>query len=106
MQICHLTDGQEQKDKSVVVAAHETSIAQLAFNKMASLLATCSEKGTLIRLFDAITGDKLHELRRGSEPAQIQSISFEWESCAFLTCSSDRDTIHIFKVAGEQKEAA
>jgi len=54
-----------------VIAAHTNAIAQLALNKDGSLLATTSAKGTLIRLFNPVTGDKLHELRRGSEEATI-----------------------------------
>jgi len=35
------------------------------------MLASTSIKGTIIRLFNPETGEKLHELRRGSEPASI-----------------------------------
>ena len=35
------------------------------------MLATASEKGTLIRVFDSQTGKKLCEVRRGSERAMV-----------------------------------
>ena len=38
------------------------------------------------------------ELRRGSTPTQICDLSFDLEN-KYLTCSSDKGTIHIFKVA-------
>lgn len=61
------------------------------------MVATASEKGTLIRVFDAQTGKKLHELRRGKAPAKINSINFNRDS-TLLCCSSDRGTIHIFRL--------
>jgi WD40 repeat protein len=72
-------------------------------------LATASDKGTLIRIYSTETGAFLAELRRGTEKAEIYSISFN-PSSKFLACSSDRGTIHIFsltsvneKLAKEQK---
>ena len=62
------------------------------------MLASTSIKGTIIRLFNPETGEKLHELRRGSEPASIQHLSFEFETSKYLTCCSNKDTIHIYTV--------
>jgi WD40 repeat protein len=67
----HYIDHKLQTEQAIVIAAHTNAIAQLALNKDGSLLATTSAKGTLIRLFNPVTGDKLHELRRGSEEATI-----------------------------------
>lgn len=61
------------------------------------MLASMSGKGTIIRIFNPLTGDKLHELRRGTEPAKIQDLSFESETGKYLTCTSNRDTIHVYK---------
>jgi WD40 repeat protein len=71
-------------------------------NKQGSLIATCSEKGTLIRFWDARTGELWHEVRRGSTPAKITSLAFDKEG-KFLTCcrsakSIGSSTVHIFKV--------
>ena len=83
--------------KPLVISAHQTAISSLALNRDGSLLASTSEQGTLIRLFNTDTGEKMHELRRGSESAVIKHISFEWDTSAHLTCCSDKQTIHIFK---------
>ena len=66
-------------------------------NRDGSLLATTSITGTLIRLFNPTTGEKLHELRRGSETCVIQNLFFEKETCRYLICSSNKEKIHIFK---------
>lgn len=58
-------------------------------------LATASQKGTVIRIFNTKTGDPFQELRRENEYAMIFSIAFE-PSGGFMACSSDSGTIHIF----------
>lgn len=43
----------------------------MALNQPGSVAASASRKGTLIRLFDTTTRDKLVELRRGTDPATL-----------------------------------
>ena len=62
--------------KSTVVAAHESDLARLALSGDGSLLATASDKGTLIRVFDAHSGAQLREFRRGVDRALVYSIVF------------------------------
>ena len=59
---------------SLVIAAHQGNIVCLALNKDGSILASASDQGTLIRLFDTRTGEKISEVRRGSEPALIKNL--------------------------------
>ncbi len=68
-----------------------------------SMLATASDKGTLIRIFNVEKGTFLLEVRRGSERADIYSISFDPLS-KFIACSSDRGTIHIFSLLTAHKK--
>jgi WD40 repeat protein len=42
------------------IQAHDADLAQIALNADGSLLATASEKGTLIRLWDCHTGTFIH----------------------------------------------
>ena len=87
--------------KNIIINAHNTELGAISLNLTGSRLATASEKGTLIRVFDTATGDMLKELRRGSERAEIQSISFNCDN-TFVACSSDKGTVHIFSLSDEQ----
>ena len=88
--------------KNIIINAHNTDLGALSLNLNGSRLATASEKGTLIRVFDTATGQMLKELRRGSERAVIQSIAFNCEN-TFLACSSDKGTVHIFSLQDDNE---
>jgi WD40 repeat protein len=92
-------------DKSItaLINAHESTIACLALNSDGTILASASDKGTLIRIFKADDGTFLQEVRRGAEKAEIYSIVFDAAS-KFIASSSDRGTIHIFTLATAQKK--
>lgn len=87
-------------DKSHLINAHDSTINCISLNQNGSRLATASEKGTLIRIFDTYSGAKLQEVRRGTEKADIYSIAFSPDSRFFCT-SSDKGTIHIFALNSE-----
>ena len=82
-------------EKAAMIKAHDAELAQFALNFDGSRLATASDKGTLVRVWDAHTGEPLRELRRGTDRAEIYSIAFNHAS-TFLACSSDKGTAHIF----------
>ncbi|KAK7111178.1 WD repeat domain phosphoinositide-interacting protein 3-like [Littorina saxatilis] len=84
------------------IAAHEANLTCMAMNLGGAKLATASEKGTLIRVFDVHTGAQLHELRRGANSANIYCINFSADS-AFLCVASDHGTVHIFSTEDQQK---
>jgi len=79
----------------VAISAHEANLAALALNPQGTQIATASEKGTLIRVFDTSSGHQLLELRRGANTANIYCLNFNRDS-TLLCVSSDHGTIHVF----------
>ncbi|XP_053153006.1 WD repeat domain phosphoinositide-interacting protein 4 isoform X1 [Hemicordylus capensis] len=77
------------------INAHQSEIACISLNQQGTVVASASKKGTLIRLFDTQTKEKLVELRRGTDPATLYCINFSHDS-SFLCASSDKGTVHIF----------
>ena len=86
-------------EKSTVfcINAHENNIAHIVLSYDGSLLATASEKGTLIRIFNTENGNILKEVRRGKDKADIKYICFE-PSYKFIAASSNKGTIHIWSL--------
>lgn len=80
-----------------LINAHESKIAYLSINKDGKLLATASDKGTLIRIFKIINGEQIAELRRGTKNVNMSCISFDHNN-RFIGCTSDVGTIHIFSI--------
>ena len=86
-----------KKDTLFSFSCCESTIACVAFNSEGSLIATTSELGTLIRIYQVSNGVFLHELRRGMNKADIKHISFD-DTSFFLSCTSNHGTIHLFSL--------
>jgi WD40 repeat protein len=86
-----LVEGEEKRR----IDAHKSTVYALELCPNGGKLATASEKGTIIRIFNVRTCECMQELRRGSEYATIYSIAFDLNS-EWLACSSDSGTVHIF----------
>jgi WD40 repeat protein len=108
--------------RTTFIDAHESALGALALSVDGSLLATASERGTVIRLYDTrgvtVGGGRvssvvsasvgtgsttavsssvpLREFRRGVERATISCLTFSLDSC-WLGCASDHGTVHIFQ---------
>ncbi|XP_063722296.1 WD repeat domain phosphoinositide-interacting protein 3-like [Symsagittifera roscoffensis] len=79
------------------ICAHESSLCSIALSKKGDLVATASEKGTLIRVFNTHYKAQVEEFRRGTQPALIYSINFN-QPGNLVCVSSDRGTLHIFNL--------
>ncbi|XP_037134850.1 WD repeat domain phosphoinositide-interacting protein 3 isoform X3 [Syngnathus acus] len=79
----------------VDIPAHEGALCCIALNLQGTRIATASEKGTLIRIFDTSAGQLIQELRRGSQAANIYCINFN-QDASLICVSSDHGTVHIF----------
>ena len=87
--------------KSHVIAAHSGELTQLVLNMEGTLLATASDKGTLIRIWDTTTGAKVREFRRGTTAATIYSIAFSRNS-NYIIVGSDKGTVHVYALLDKQ----
>ena len=85
------------KENIPSINAHDSNISFLSLSNDGNLLATSSERGTLIRIFSTFNGEMIQELRRGAKTAQIYYITFDMNN-KFLACSSSSGTVHIFSI--------
>ncbi|EDW89947.1 WD repeat domain phosphoinositide-interacting protein 2 [Drosophila yakuba] len=81
----------------MTIRAHDTSLSALAFSPSGALLATASERGTVIRVFCVKNGERVQEFRRGVSCVRIASLVFS-ASGDFLCASSNTETVHVFKI--------
>ena len=86
-----------------VVEAHKSPLSCMIMNNDGTVLATASDKGTIIRVFSIPDGRKMYQFRRGSMPSRIFSMSFNITT-TLLCVSSATETIHIFKLGPHLKE--
>ena len=83
--------------KTETIAAHQSEVTAMTLDPKGDILASVSQKGSLIRLFDTSTGAFLKGLRRGNDSADIYSINFDTASRHVLITSS-KGTVHIFNL--------
>lgn len=94
--VCVTCLGSDSTSASII-PAHESPIAAVAIDPAGTYLATASEKGTLIRVFEIKTGRISYEFRRGADKAEIYSIQFNAEGSK-ICVGSDKGTVHIFNL--------
>ncbi|KAF9008264.1 WD40-repeat-containing domain protein [Cyathus striatus] len=82
---------------SNVLQAHKSPISFLAINSTGTLLATSSDKGTVIRVWSVPGAEKLYQFRRGTRETRIYSMNFNTVG-SLLAVSSAHDTVHVFKL--------
>ena len=83
------------------INAHKNEIIALVMNYDGSLIASASERGTIIKIFKSKDRSLLQELRRGTEHAEIYSLAFDFKS-RFIACSSNKGTVHIFYIKNDE----
>ena len=81
--------------KNSIIMAHQSNIRFITLSQDGKFIATCSEKGTLIRIYNTDNKHLVKELRRGSDEAIINWICFNQDN-SHLLCRSKKGTIHIF----------
>lgn len=88
------------------IKAHDSQLSAMNFSFNGTLLATASEKGTVIRVFCVKNGQRVHEFRRGlKRHVSIGSLNFS--ICAsYVVASSNTETVHIFRIDPKSIEQA
>lgn len=84
-----------QRERTTIIAAHTSAIAAMGLDYNGALLATASDKGTILRVYDAAAGNKIREFRRGADRAEIHSLTFSPHGDWLAVCS-DKGTVHVF----------
>ena len=82
---------------------HDNHIVMIEMNVAGNIAASASELGTVIRVFETLTLNVIHELRRGTSIARITSMAFSPE-CNFLLATSNKSTVHIWSLKKENYE--
>ena len=93
----------DNNGKEIEITAHENLISYILINNEGTILATASERGTIIRTFRCIDGLVLQEFKRGNEKAEINYLCFD-NLGIFLAATSDRGTIHIWSMKSSIKK--
>lgn len=88
---------------SKTINCHESKLSCLSINKNGTLLATASDKGTLIRLFAIPTGENIAVFRRGAKNVSMNCITFS-NNNMYIGCTSNAETVHIFSLAAINKK--
>ncbi|GCF01240.1 autophagy- protein 21 [Zygosaccharomyces mellis] len=90
---------------------HKGDIASISVSHDGKLVATASEKGTIVRVFntgadiDYEAGNLLaYEFRRGSRPCNLYQLVFD-RNATMLGCVGDTNTIHIFDLKNRESES-
>uniref|UniRef100_A0A0R3RPJ0 WD_REPEATS_REGION domain-containing protein n=1 Tax=Elaeophora elaphi TaxID=1147741 RepID=A0A0R3RPJ0_9BILA len=80
------------------ISAHTSPLAALRFSYDGKKLATASTRGTVIRVFDTESGDRLYEFTRGVKRfVSIYSMAFSIDG-NYLCSSSNTETVHVFRL--------
>ena len=87
-----------EKTTNISVDAHEKIIGNIVLTINGDLMASATEMGTIIRIFNTENGHLLQEIRRGKEKAHIRCICFE-QNNRFIAASSSRGTVHIWSLS-------
>jgi len=86
--------------KKIQIKAHKSPILKLSLSDKGDRLATCSCKGTIIRIFSLPNGEKLCTFKRGINPAFIFCMNFSKEGDKLIV-SSDKGVINVFDIDEE-----
>ena len=83
---------------NLYINAHNHNISYITLSYNGLILATASEEGKKIRIFETEKGENLQELNRGKDKAEIKYIALDFKN-QFIAASSERGTVHIWSLS-------
>ena len=87
---------------TMIIKAHKSDIQLIKLNHQGTMVATCSKKGTLIRIMNVQNGTLINEFRRGIENAEIYDMAFSPRGSK-LAVISNKQTLHVFEIFNERR---
>ena len=91
----HKKEKKEKITSKLIKNAHKGNINTLCINYLGNKIASTSNRGTIIRIFNIENGTTIAELRRGNTEATIFSLSFSIND-KYLALTSDHSSCHIY----------
>ncbi|OHT04254.1 hypothetical protein TRFO_28306 [Tritrichomonas foetus] len=107
--ICGLTPGavqifsEKEESAPIFFSAHLHPVSIIKFSMDCKMIATASEQGTIIRVFDGITGSLQNVFRRGNLRSKILAMCFSPDN-QYLLAMSANGTLHMFDL--QEKESS
>lgn len=108
--LAYLTPGDEHKvtiadistdikkdKKEITIQPHTHKISYILLSYNGLLLATASEQGKKIRIFETHEGNLVQELNRGSDIAEIKCMAIDLKN-QFIAASSDNYKIEVWSL--------
>ena len=95
--------------KTSNIIAHNNPLMALTLSVDGNLVATTSEKGTVVRVYNTNSNDLQYVFRRGSDPAKILTLQFtltfnKKSGLPYLFVGSEKGTLHLYHLTDEVKE--
>jgi WD40 repeat protein len=91
--------------KTTAISAHKSPIVCCNFAPGGQRIASCSAKGTVVRVFSNPNSQLIATLRRGTAAVTMYSLIFSPRGTTLAACSSS-ETIHFFRVESETATAS
>ncbi|PVF96264.1 hypothetical protein CPB86DRAFT_775869 [Serendipita vermifera] len=86
-----------RRDPLSHIKAHTSAITTITISPSSRYVASTSEMGTLIRIWNTENGNNAHEFRRGIDQAHFFGVAFRPDERECRACS-DKGTVHVFSL--------
>ena len=85
------------KDSDILIEAHEKKVENIVITNDGEFLASATQNGSVIRIFNTDNGELLQELRKGIDKSEIKCISFSYNS-RLMASSTNKGVVHVFSL--------